>query len=72
MANEVIVDVKELEEKAQAFAYRMFGHDTDRRDRCAQEFFREEYLKMTTPPHSSMLERVEGLLIEIRNLLKSH
>jgi hypothetical protein len=68
---DVIVDLQKLRERAWAFARRMYSDDDPRQAKCAARFEHEEYLRQTTPPFSSADERIERLLIEIRDLLKS-
>jgi hypothetical protein len=67
---DIVVDIDRLRTIAQAFARRMYGENDPRRAQCEQRFFHQEYMNMITPPQPTTLERVEALLIEIRDLLK--
>jgi hypothetical protein len=67
----VRVDLHELRSRALAFARRMYADDDPRQVKCADRFVHEEYIKMTAPPIRSPLERIEVLLAEVRDILKS-
>jgi hypothetical protein len=64
------VDLQELRQRALSFARLMYADNDPRQERCAAEFEHREYMKMVTPPIRMLLERIEGQLIEIRDLLK--
>ena len=68
---DVVVDLQKLRERARALARRAHADDDPRQAECAARYEREECLRQTTPPFLSAGERIERLLIEIRDLLKS-
>ena len=67
----MIIDLVSLREESEAFSRLRHGAEDPRRESCAKRFFHEEYIKRALPLPSSHEERVERLLIEIRDLLLS-
>ena len=66
------IDLQDIRQRARAFAKQMYANGDPRQDKCAERFEHDEYLKRTTPPGPRpVLERVESLLVEVRDLLKT-
>lgn len=69
---EIVIDIKALEEEAQAFSRRMYDERDPRREKCARQFFHENYMKMRSPPIENREARIERLLTEIHDLVRAN